>query len=553
MNPDQILAHLKRLATTLTPRQMATLAGVFVAVVGVVVGSAYWVNAPTYALLYSDLDAESASAVVTRLKNAKIPYELDEGSRTIRVPADRVDELRLDMAGAGLPTTGRIGFEVFDRTAFGTTEFLEHVNYRRGLEGELARTISTIAEVASARVHIALAKDSLFATEQQEAKASVVLKLRNNKPLAPSTVAGIAGLVAASVESLRPESVIIVDTFGRPLSPSRAAEDEVTGASLERQQRVERELATKVVDLLEPVVGPGHVRVNVSARLDPQSQEETEERWDPTTVIRSRQTSTDSTASAAAAQGIAGARANAPPAASTAPETPPAPALTVAAPGSRASETTNFEVSKLTRHTIVPEGTLARLSVAVILDDERTVTKDENGQVQTSSKPRSAEDIERIHRLVAAAVGLDPARGDQLTVENIAFGEAPVLDEQAPVGPVWLELPRQVAPYAPQVMRVLAVVTIAALALLVVLRPMLRVAFPASQLQGAAAQGSLPQAARTVADLEGAIEAELDAALGPIGEGRRLPVLTKRIARRAEEKPEDVARLVRTWLAEEDR
>jgi len=136
VNPDQILAHLKRLTTTLTPRQLASLVGVFVAVVAVVGGSAYWVSAPTYTLLYSDLDAESAGAVVTRLKAAKIPYQIEEGSRAIRVPADRVDELRLDMASQGLPTSGRIGFEVFDRTAFGTTEFLEHVNYRRGLEGE---------------------------------------------------------------------------------------------------------------------------------------------------------------------------------------------------------------------------------------------------------------------------------------------------------------------------------------------------------------------------------------------------------------------------------
>lgn len=552
MTPDQLLAHLKRLTSTLTPRQLATLAGVFVAVVGVVVGSAYWVNTPTYTLLYSDLDAESASAVTGRLKSQEIPYQLVDGGRSVRVPAERVDELRLDLASQGLPTTGRIGFEVFDRTAFGTTEFLEHVNYRRGLEGELARTIGTLTEVSSARVHIALAKDSLFATASEEAKASVVLKLRNNKPLAASTVQGIAGLVAASVESLRPEAVVIVDTFGRPLSQARADDEEATGASLERQQRVEHELATRVVALLEPVVGPGHVRVNVSARLDIQSQEETEERWDPTTVVRSRQASSDS-ASAAMAGGIAGARANAPPAASTAPPETPAPVLPVAAPAARTSETTNYEVSKLTRHTIVPQGQLSRLSVAVILDDERVSTKNDAGEVQVSNKPRTPEDLDRIQRLVAAAVGLDPARGDQLTVENIAFGDQLTLVDEAPAGPAWLELPRQVAPYAPQIVRVVSVLTIAVLALLLVLRPMMRAAFPMARLQAATADGIVGASPRTVAEMEGAIEAELDAALGPIGEGRRLPVLTKRIARRAEEKPEELARLVRTWLAEEER
>ncbi|MDH4062959.1 MAG: flagellar basal-body MS-ring/collar protein FliF, partial [Acidobacteriota bacterium] len=337
MTPEQLFAHLKRLTQTLTPWQLATLAGVFIAVVGVVAGSAYWVSAPTYTLLYSDLDAESAGAVISQLKTQKISYVLDDGGRAIRVPADRVDDLRLDLASQGLPTSGRIGFEVFDRTAFGTTEFLEHVNFRRGLEGELARTIGTISEVASARVHIALAKDSLFTSTAEEAKASVVLKLRNNKPLAPSAVNGIAGLVAASVESLRPESVVIVDTFGRSLAPARADEEETSGASLERQQRVERDMASRVVALLEPVVGPGHVRVNVSAKLDAQSQEETEERWDPTTVVRSRQLSSD-TSTGTLAGGVAGARANAPPSVSTAPAEPAPTALAVAPQAARSTE-----------------------------------------------------------------------------------------------------------------------------------------------------------------------------------------------------------------------
>src|SRR5262245_38622484 len=143
MNFDQIFAQLKKLSSTLTVGQIATLGFVLVAVVGLVLGSAYYVNTPSYTLLYSDFDAESASAVVTQLKNAKIQYVLDDNGRSVRVASDKIDELRLDMASQGLPATGRVGFEIFDRTAFGTTEFLEHVNYRRGLEGELARTIST--------------------------------------------------------------------------------------------------------------------------------------------------------------------------------------------------------------------------------------------------------------------------------------------------------------------------------------------------------------------------------------------------------------------------
>lgn len=550
MSPDQLLAHLKRLASTLTPRQMGTLAAVFVAVVAVVVGSAYWVNAPEYVLLYSDLDAESAANVTGRLKSQEVPYLLEDGGRTVRVPAERVDELRLDLAAQGLPTTGRIGFEIFDRTAFGTTEFLEHVNYRRGLEGELARTIGTIAEVASARVHIALARDSLFATRAEEAKASVVLKLRNNKPLSSSSVAAIAGLVAASVESLRPESVVIVDTFGRPLSQARNGPEDAEntpGRSLERQQRVERELATNVVALLEPVVGPGRVRVNVSAKLDIESQEETEERWDPTTIVRSRQASSEGSPSTTAG-GIAGARANLPPGASTAPPEP-APQVVAAAPaGGRTMETVNYEVSKLTRHTVVPQGRLSRLSVAVILDDERTTTTDDSGQVKVSNKPRSAETIERVQRLVAAAVGLDPSRGDQLTVENIAFGDQAPVDEPPP-GPLWKELPRQVAPFAPQILRVSVVIGLALVAILMVLRPMMRATLGTGALPQAAGAGFGP---RTVAEMEGAIDAGLDEALPEAGDTRRLPLLSKRIARRADRQPEELAKLVRGWLTDQE-
>src|SRR4029079_17634903 len=211
-----------------------------------------------YSLLVADMDAETASSVVTKLKESKVAYQLGDGGRTISVPVERVDELRLQFASGGLPSAGRIGFEIFDRTAFGTTEFLEHVNYRRALEGELARTISTLSEVASARVHIAMAKDSLFISQSEAAKASVVLRLKNNRPLLPATVRGIAGLVAGSVESLRPESVVILDNYGRSLS-KRAEKPETestSGLQLDRQQQLERDLSGRVIAMLEPVVGP---------------------------------------------------------------------------------------------------------------------------------------------------------------------------------------------------------------------------------------------------------------------------------------------------------
>jgi flagellar M-ring protein FliF len=554
VNPEQLLAHVKRLASTLSPRQIATLAAAFVGVVGVVVGSAYWLNAPSYSLLFSDMDADSASAVVSKLKTDKVAYVLEDGGRTVKVASNKVDELRLQFAGQGMPASGRIGFEIFDRTAFGTTEFLEHVNYRRALEGELARTIGTITEVASARVHIAMEKESLFTTQQEPAKASVVLKLRSNRPLAAAAVMGITNLVAASVEGLRPESVVIVDTFGRPLTRTTDAEDEGSGLQLDKEHRMERDLSTKVVSLLEPIVGEGHVRVNVSARLDGDSEEETEERFDPNTVIRSKQTSSD-TGSFVAQAGVAGARANAPPNTSTATTAP----VQAAAPqtASRTTETTNYEVSKLTRHKISPKGQLARLTVAVILDDEHVTSTGKDGKVQVKDKPRAPADIERIQKLVASAVGADTTRGDVVTVENMAFNEPPP-DDTAPLK--WYQ---RISPTVTSVgtsgvlelLRVLGVLLIGFLAFTTILRPMMRRALtlpPAVEIAPALASGAA-KPVKTIADMEGEIEAELDAELAnKLGEAKRLPVLTKRLGKVAEEEPEHVARLVRSWLSDEE-
>ena len=272
---EGVLEQLKAFTSKFTLTQLIALAATFVLVVGLVAGSAWWLNRGDYVLLFDDMDAESAAQVVARLKSMKVPYRLDPGGRAVRVRSESVDELRVDLSSQGMPASGRIGFELFDRTQFGATEFLEKVNYRRALEGEIARTIATIGEVSGARVHIAMAKDSLFG-ESRPAKASVVLKLRNQRPLAASSIAGISNLVAASVEGLRPESVVILDSYGRPLArPSEDDDDPMGAAQLERQQRLERDLSTRVIALLEPVVGAERVRVNVALKLNPQTSEET--------------------------------------------------------------------------------------------------------------------------------------------------------------------------------------------------------------------------------------------------------------------------------------
>ena len=544
MSLQSLIARLRTLGAALTPMQLAMLAGSFIAVVGVVVGSAYWINAPTYAVLFADMDPESAGGVVTQLKGDKVPFVLDDGGRTIRVAAERVDELRLEYASQGMPASGRIGFEIFDRTAFGVTDFLEHVNYRRALEGELARTIGTIGAVASVRVHIAMPRPSLFAGQDEAAKASVVLKLRNNRPLPASTVSAISGLVAASVEGLRPEGVVVIDTFGRPLTRSSDDDGEAAGGlHVERQQQIEHELSARVVSLIEPIVGAEHVRVNVSAKLNADSQEETEERFDPTTVVRSHQSVIQGGAAAVPTQGIAGVRGNLPPplpdpaAKPAAAVAQMASALTIAQP-THTSETTNYEVSKLTRHRIQPQGQIARLSVAVLLDDPRTGPK---GQ---TVKSRSPEELQKIHDVVAAAVGLDVDRGDRLTVTDIPFEEVSTADE--PAVP-WYQR------FAPALLNAGRIIGVLAVVLIVVfgaLRPTMRQALVAAKFPRA---GAVPQLSRTVEDLEGEMDAELESGDERSQKSARLPVLTRRVVKLAQQEPENAARMLRAWLVEEER
>ncbi len=553
MDPQQLLSRLRTLLSAFSTTQLVTLAGTFVLVVGIVAGSAWWLNAPTYVLLFSDMDAESAQQVVSRLKDANIPYLLDDGGRGIRVPQDKVDELRLELAAESLPASGRVGFELFDRTQFGATQFLEQVNYRRALEGEIARTIGTISEVSHARVHIAMGKDTLFG-EPRPAKASVVLKLRGTRPPSAATINGIGNLVASSVEGLRPEAVVILDSYGRPLARPEGDENDPMGAAqMERQQRLERELSARVVALLEPVVGPDRVRVNVAIKLDPQSLEETLESWDPNTVVRSRQASADQSNGGNGLAAVAGARGNTP----VSPESPAPPQATIAGPStSRSSETTNFEVSRTTRHVIQPPGDVARLSVAVILDDDQATKQNEDGSTSVVRKPRTPEELQKIQALVAAAVGLETDRGDHLTVENVTFDEP--LVEQGPA-PTMLER------YSPQIWegsRIAVVALLGAIALFVFVRPLMRKAgvSPAAK-ELAAAVAAVPalampapgQGPKTVAELESEIDEELNAVTAQYAESRRLPVLTRRVSSVTINEPESVAKLLRQWIADTER
>jgi flagellar M-ring protein FliF len=320
-------------------------------------------------------------------------------------------------------------------------------------------------------------------------------------------------------------------------------------------------MAARVVALLEPVVGPGRVRANVALALDPRTREITEDRFDPNTVVRSRQTSADVANLGLASGGIAGARGNLPtpaPPPTTAP-TPPAPAAqtaaAVAGPGgsSRSTETTNYEVSRTTSRTIEPPGDVSRISVAVILDDSHVTKPNDQGQPVTTRVSRTPEELQKLQALVSASVGLDPERGDQITVENIPFDEALPGEPIAPPS-FWQR-------HGPAVLdgaRTLSVLVLGLAAMFFVVRPLMRrTGVPGTALAvaggGAVAGGPLDRP-RTVAELESEIEAQVDAAMaGKAGESRRLPVLARKASTLAAKEPENTAKLLRSWMSDPER
>jgi flagellar M-ring protein FliF len=328
-------------------------------------------------------------------------------------------------------------------------------------------------------------------------------------------------------------------------------------------------MSARVTALLEPVVGQDRVRVNVAVRLDPQTQDETEERWDPNAVVRSQQMTSDSPAAVAAGPaGVAGSRGNAPPpvtpqnqqqAAAATPTTVNPLGGTVPAAGGRAAQTTNYEISRTTRRTHQPSGDISRLSVAVIIDDDQVASRDKEGKLLVKRQPRSRDELKKIQGLVAAAVGLDTNRGDQLTVENVAFDEPIIEDVPKP------SVLERITPQIWESGRV-AVIGVIGIMVLLMLRPMLKrgtqlatsaVAVAASvpaAAPAAAPSGPAGPPIKTVADIESEIEAQIDAAAAAkMGESRRLPVLTRRVTALSTKEPENIARLLRTWMNEEHR
>jgi flagellar M-ring protein FliF len=402
-----------------------------------------WSRGPTYSMLFANLGTQDQAQITQALDAAQIPYRMAPGSSSIEVPAERLNDARLKLAGQGLPEGGG-GFAMMDKDpGFGVSQFMENARYQHALEAELARTISALRPVEGARVHLAVPRQSAFVRDHKGASASVFLQLKQGRRLEQEQIQAIVNLVASSIPDLEANQVTVVDQQGRLLSsPEGHDQFAMREQQYDMIHRLEDDYAQRIEALLAPLVGPGRVRAQVVAQMDMAVTEEAHEQYKPDSqIVRSEQTSESMTKDASGSQGVPGALTNQPPAAGVA-QPPPSstPAKPTGTPGATAGaaaatsavagttgvgatdsssrqSTKNYEIDRTVAYTRQPAGRLRRVTVAVLIDNLRSVGKDG----KSKETPLSKEQLDHVNQLVKDAVGFDEARGDSVNVVNASF------------------------------------------------------------------------------------------------------------------------------------
>lgn len=407
---------MKTLLDRFSWKQRIWAAAAALAVIGGVMWLVHWNQESDFQPLFSGLAAEDAGNLVTKLREAGVEYRLADNGSTVMVASGRVAEVRLTMATAGLPKTGRIGFELFDKANFGASEFAEQVNYHRAIEGELERSVMSIREVEMARVHITLAKESLYSEARQPAKASVLVKLRNSAGLSAQNVAAICQLTASAVPGLSADQVSLVDTNGtllnRPRRTTAGGVEENSEAALEYRKSIERDLQAKLAATLEPMLGADRFRIGVSADVDLSSGDRSEETFDPEKSVLVMSQKTEDGPALTTASGVPGTASNLP--------RPTSKPSTGASNYARKTENLNFQPSRVVKHTRIPQGAVKKISLSVLVDHSLR-WEGTGDKAKKFVEAPSAEKLKVIKDLVAATAGLDTARGDQLVVEAFPF------------------------------------------------------------------------------------------------------------------------------------
>ncbi len=427
--PEKARAFLKQLtdfwASLPTSKRVALVFFTTAVLVGVSLLSVLG-SRDHYSTLYSELSTEDASQIVEKLKTSQTPYQLENNGSTVLVPEDKVAGLRLELAAGGLPRGGSVGFEIFDRSRIGATEFEQNVNLRRALEGELARSVMSVDGVKNARVHLVLPEHRLFASREESASASVVVKLANSANFGRREVAAVVYLVSMAVPGLSKDRVSVVSTEGltlhRPSSDAAGGSD-LAGEGAEQSRLIAAQLENDAQAQLERVVGPGNADVRVNVELNPSTKERNEELYEPSkTALRSEhKTEEASGASEAGVAGVPGAKTNLPDAkeGEAAEETPAA-----VGGGVRKSQTRNWEVQRITQKTTTPPGEIRRLSVAVVLNGRY----EKHGE-KSVFVARNADEVAGLSAIVKHAVGFNAERGDEVELRAVQFARLDASDD----------------------------------------------------------------------------------------------------------------------------
>ncbi|KAA0257044.1 flagellar M-ring protein FliF [Deferribacter autotrophicus] len=530
---------------------ISATAAVFLSIVVLVI----WANKPVYKTLYANLSPDDASKIVESLKGKRIPYKLKDDGKTILVPEKEVYELRLDLAQEGIPTGGGAGFELFDKSSFGVSEFAQNVNYQRALQGELVRTIRSLEEVEDARVHLTLPKERIFVSEESEPKATVVLKFKNGARISRENIKAIASLVSGAVKGLTPENVQIIDSKGRLLSDFLSKENApllMTQTQLEYQRNIERNLEAKINAILSRVLGPDNAVAKVTAEIDFTKRVISKEEYDPNPVLRSQQTvEVESKNIPSAPGGVPGV-------ASNLAEPTPAPTGNNSE-YTRAETTQNFEVGKTVTKEEKAIGEVKKITVAVLLNDKKILKKNGN-KTEIEYVQWKPDEIEKIKKLVASAAGIDEKRGDRIEVTNISFDtthdvvEASFYQRQEKMNLIFT-----IAKY------VFALVIILLFYFLAI-RPIMKrlehvreteegtfVAAGVGAGKGEALDITLGEEIKfpkTIEELEKEIESELEESAPVDIDTVKTKVMIKKLEEAANEDPEVLANLIKVWIKE---
>jgi flagellar M-ring protein FliF len=522
---------------TLGPTRLAAMAAVTVALIGFFTLLILRVTAPTMVPLFTDLSMEDSSAIIKDLERQAIPFEMRNDGATLMVPKDRVSRLRMKLAEGGLPKGGGIGYEIFDKSdTLGSTSFVQNINHLRALEGELARTIRSLDRVQSARVHLVMPERTLFARDQAEPSASIVLKVRGQ--LEAQQVRAIRHLVSSAVNGLKVSRVSIVDEAGRLLANGASEDQGVGSVADERKTGFERRMRDQVEAIVSSVVGSGRARVELTADFDFNRITQTSERFDPEgRVLRSTQTKEESSGVADPSGQV-----------SVANELPGGqPNASANRDNSKKSEEiNNYEVSRTTKTEVVEGGRVNRISVAVLVDG--SYAKNDKGDIAYQERPR--QELDRIAALVRSAIGFDQRRGDQVEVINLRFAETPGI--ALPETNAFLAMFQFTKDDIMRGVELLVMGLLGIVVILVVVRPLVRrIIEPDQAALAAKAQAALAGSAGDGAEQAPAVTTQTGKMLEFAKvQGKVHAEAVKTVGELADKNPHETTAIIREWLTE---